>query len=176
MKALFSLILTFSFAHAALALDPLAGVPVQVAKRHQLFIDDKTCMNEAVFASSVQDLGQKNKLVTINCIMGAYQGTDKLYILSEIGGTTTVTDVIILESIGGAVLGTSDIGSSEYDEKTKTLTSTAKGRGLGDCGRSSVSKLIESEYGTINFKTIEIRSKDKCDGGNKKWPVVFKQK
>lgn len=161
---------------AAFAVDPLQGIPAEVAKRHQLFIDEKSCEPDSVFESTSQDLGKGIKLVIVNCIMGAYQGSDKVYLFNPNEGNT-VTDVIVLRSNGkGAVIGTSDIGSAGYEEKTHILYSQSKGRGIGDCGMSSRSKLTMTDYGSVEVKTVEIRHKINCDEKMNPWPVVFKQK
>ena len=79
------------------------------------------------------------------------------------------------ETVNGVV---ADLNLSEaaFDLKTKTLTTFAKGRGIGDCGQTSKTLVAVSPYGNVAVKTVEIRAKIKCDGRMNNWPVVFKQK
>jgi hypothetical protein len=67
--------------------------------------------------------------------------------------------------------------NASFDESTKVLSTFAKGRGLGDCGQSSVTTLKkDDQWSLIQVITTEIRAKTECDGEvDTEWPVVFEQ-
>jgi hypothetical protein len=76
-----------------------------------------------------------------------------------------------------SLTGSTELSQATYNEKTKTLTTLALGRGIGDCGQSSVSKLaFDTDTDSAFFKTIEIRSKDVCNGSPGDFPRVFHQR
>jgi hypothetical protein len=88
---------------------------------------------------------------------------------------------VVLESLDRvsekdkSIIGTLELTEADYDPATKTLSTFAKGRGIGDCGQSSKS-IVNTEDYMATVRTVEIRSKSKCDGKLSDWPVVFKQK
>lgn len=155
--------------------NPLADLPAKVVALHQALSEG--CEDEQLALKEVHDLGWKKKLYVIPCAMGAYQGYGHAFISSGEGDEMYVQPVAVLgynESSKG-VEPQYELGSVGYDPKTKVLSTFAKGRGIGDCGQATISK-IHSEEWQVWVKTIEVRAKPKCDGKETRWPVVFKQK
>lgn len=74
----------------------------------------------------------------------------------EVSGPTTV-DVIL---------------NAYWDAENQQLYSFYKGRGIGDCGTSSIWKWNETSTDSA-FVLIEQRAKDNCDGVNDEWPLVW---
>lgn len=68
------------------------------------------------------------------------------------------------------VKATSVVVTPDYDEKTRTLTSVQKGRGVGDCGTISTWK-----WSGTDFNLVSVLHKEKCDGqpfdDDKRWQV-----
>ena len=167
------LTLVLAFASFSFAANPVDQLPAAVAKKH-LAISDNACDTDLSSNVEAHDLGQGYTLYLVPCYMGAYQGSWYGYIAKG----EQVNPVIVLSHDEAAKAFVADMNLIEpgFDEKTKTLTTFAKGRGLGDCGQTSVSQIIVTDYGYVTVKTTEIRSKVKCDGKYRTWPVVFKQK
>ena len=132
------------------------------------------CEAELEDQSETYQLNANKQLVIIPCYMGAYQGSGRAYIVSN-GKYIEQVMVLAYDDSAKSVAATLDLTSADYDEKTKTLSTFAKGRGIGDCGQASQSKIIADEY-TVSVKTVQIVSKGECDGDfDKEWPVVFTQ-
>jgi hypothetical protein len=171
MKSIFTgLVVLMSFSNA-FAAKPTDGLPDAVAKYH-LAIAGEDCDPELEQGSSTFELGQGRQLHIVPCMMGAYQGSSKAYISTN---GLYPTQVIVLDK-GDALVGSVDLMEADFDSKTGILSTWGKGRGLGDCGNASKTKIALDKYGSVSVKTIEIRSKQKCDGKLTDWPVVFKQK
>jgi hypothetical protein len=152
-------------------------VPATVIAKH-IAIVGEFCNTDAetTSTSEAHDLADGSKLYIVTCMNAAYQSSYRVYLLEA--GMTDLQQVMVLqydETVGG-ITSTLDLMNAYYDAKTQTLGAFAKGRGLADCGQSSVSKVIKSKYGNIAVRTVEIRSKLKCDGKMTDWPVVFRQK
>jgi hypothetical protein len=64
----------------------------------------------------------------------------------------------------------------DYDEKTDTVTSFFKGRGLGDCGNFFKWKFTDGDFGR-RIILLKETSKDDCDGkygdGPESWPQAW---
>lgn len=172
MKSIFTgFMIAMSFS-SAFAAKPTDGLPASVLKIHNA-IAAQDCDASLEQASDSFDLGNGNTLYLVPCTMGAYQGSSKAYLAAK----DFVSQVTVLAKEGTALVGTQDLTSADFDAKTGLLSTFTKGRGIGDCGQSSQTKISTDKYGSVNIKTIEIRSKDACDGKYvDTWPVVFKQK
>jgi hypothetical protein len=156
--------------------NPLEGLPKSVVDKHIALNGPDNCQDDLPSGSEVFEIAKGKKLYIVPCIMGAYQGSGQVYVTSN--NDLDVEPVIVLayDEIAKGVVGTTNLGDPTYDSKTKILSSSGRGRGIGDCGQSSASRIIVDEYGGVSVKTVEIRAKIKCDGKLTKWPVVFKQK
>lgn len=162
----------FSFTSLSFA-NPVDQLPPAVAKKH-LAITDSQCSSDLTENVETYDLGQGHSLYLVPCYLGAYQGSWNAYIAK--GEQVDPVIVLSYDETVKAVTGTFLLTEPAYDAKTNTLTTFGKGRGLGDCGQSSVTKVILSSYGYVSIKTTEIRAKIECDGKYNSWPIVFKQK
>lgn len=121
-------------------------------------------------------LDSKNSLILIPCLFGAYQGSHMAYIVSNNAETVKPVLVLSYDDSVKALVPSFDLTTASFDEKTGKLSTFAKGRGLGDCGQTSVSEIKKSTYGDYTVKTVEIRNKSECDGDYEaEWTLVFKQ-
>ena len=146
----------------------------EVLAKHKAIMGADECEAELEDQSETYQLNANKQLVIIPCYMGAYQGSGRAYIVSN-GKYIEQVMVLAYDDSAKSVAATLDLTSADYDEKTKTLSTFAKGRGIGDCGQASQSKIIADEY-TVSVKTVQIVSKGECDGDfDKEWPVVFTQ-
>lgn len=172
MKSILTgLVMLLSFS-TALAARPTDGLPESLKKVYTA-LQAKACDTELDMAPESFNLGNGNTLYLVPCMFGAYQGSSNGYIVNG----DYVTQVVVLGSEGKTIVGSLDLMEASYDAKTGILSTFAKGRGLGDCGQTSQTIVKADQYGGVTVKTIEIRSKDKCDGKYvDNWPVVFKQK
>jgi hypothetical protein len=145
-----------------------------VLAKHKAIMGADECQADLEDESETYQLNANKQLVIIPCYMGAYQGSARAYIVSN---STYIEQVMVLayDESAKSVAGTLDLTSADYHEASQTLSTFAKGRGIGDCGQGSKSKITADEY-TVSVKTVEIFSKADCDGDfDKEWPVVFKQ-
>lgn len=166
-------LILFSINTSAFAAE-IETLPANILAKH-LAITGNEC-NSDIPGNEEFDLGGKAKLYMIRCYMGAYQGSYKVYLSEYDGSSITQVAVLDYSEMAKGVVSNLDLMEASYSPETKTLSTFSKGRGLGDCGTSTVSRVVISEYGGVAIKTVEIRAKAKCDGDYKDWPVVFKQK
>ena len=158
-------------AEHASAADALAGLPAKVASLHRSFIDAGICESDAFDASKSYDLGKGNFLHVVPCWSAAYNQGSRVYL-------STSYDVQIESTLTwseGKLLATVDFGDAAYEAPKGELTTYSKGRGIGDCGAASLNRVEVDENGVATLRTVELRAKDACDGGQEPWPVVFQQ-
>lgn len=151
-----------------------AEVPAKVLERHSLITGDD-CQSEMTSQAESHKLNDRRVLTLVPCIMGAYQGASKAYISSPSGDSIEQVIVLAYDESARGIVGTTDLGDAQYDADKGLLLTHARGRGIGDCGQSSTSKVVVGEY-SVSVKTTQIRSKANCDGRHTRWPVVFSQK
>ena len=181
-------LLLFTIAFAALiqakAQTAPTPVPQNVMEYHRKYMQATmdtadACDPEMEASSAYYNVkGSDKKVALINCFGGAYNISATAYLVESNAHATTIRPIMVLthDSSVRGVVPTTDLTNADFDENTNTLSTFAKGRGIGDCGQSSKTKLIvDKEYGSVTAKTTEIRSKDKCDGRMTNWPVVFRQ-
>ena len=173
-----SLLITMATLAVATSAFAASGKPADaVLAKHKAIMGPEECQAELEDQSETYQLNANKQLVLIPCYMGAYQGSSRAYIVSGGSNSPYIEQVMVLayDELTKAISATLDLTSPDYDEKTKTLSTFAKGRGLGDCGQTSQSKIIADQY-SVSVKTVEIVAKAECDGDyDKEWPVVFKQ-
>ncbi len=168
-----TLLALFAFGTLAGAASPTEGLPESVLEVHRALTSD--CQDDFPSGPETYDLGHGKKLFMVPCIMGAYQGSYNAYIASgENNKDVTPVMVFAYDEMLKAVVATTDLTEASYDPVKKTLHTFAKGRGIGDCGQTSTSKIVVDQYGAV-VKTVNIRAKVECDGKMNAWPVVFKQ-
>ncbi len=156
---------TTAFAEAA---------PEVLAKHRAIMGSD--CEAEQEANATSYDLAPDRTLVMVPCYMGAYQGSARAYLIAGSGESASISQVAVLSMEGRTLISTLDLGDGDYDPKSKTISTHARGRGIGDCGQSSQSKVSVDKYGSVSIRTTKIYSKGNCDGKMTDWPLVFSQK
>jgi hypothetical protein len=103
------------------------------------------------------------KLVMVDCFLGAYQGTQMIYLVDSAKHAVGPARLHIYIDTGNGKptlrYQTQILGVANFNPKTKRLTVFDKARGVGDCGFFSVYKLVGN-----TFVPVEARAKTKCDG------------
>jgi hypothetical protein len=116
-------------------------------------------------------LGAQQALVLIPCLMGAYQGSSLAFIAPRGGGPAK--RLIAPTPYLGNDPDKSDASyftESDLDPKTGTLSMSAKGRGLADCGMSA-----SWIWNDRTFVLSEMTLQQACGGiepGD--WPILFR--
>jgi hypothetical protein len=114
------------------------------------------------------------KLVSVDCILGAYQGTQRLWLVGP-GRTVTPITFHVYEDPGTGkptpMRKAEILGDLQFTPANGRLTIFDKARGIGDCGIYSVFKL-----GGTQFVPVETRAKTACNGklagGPTRWPKL----
>lgn len=178
MKSLIVLTLAISWTFAANAQqpNPFNGVPDQVMAKHKQ-INGANCEYDPSMLgepAEIDDLGHGFKLYLIPCGQGAYQaGFSGYYAKADLSDIEPLIVVDWDDQVG--LVANSYLMEAGYDAKKGLLYTSAKGRGIGDCGQSGIWKVIVDDY-TVKTKIVELRSKPKCDGKMTDWPIVFPRK
>ena len=101
--------------------------------------------------------------------MAAYQGSSVVAVLPRGGGPDRPVKLALPGLPGGAASGP-DMVDPEFDPTAGTLSSSAKGRGLADCGCSAV--WVWSR-GAFQLKVLNYQ--DQCGGTEPgDWPTLFR--
>jgi hypothetical protein len=105
-----------------------------------------------------------------SCFSGAYN-FGSLFLIDGVDGPEVLSFADYSEEYGWT--GTDQLINAEFDPKTGSLFSFAKGRGIGDCGSSG--RWVWRQYA---FQLRTFASWDDCENGKEpdQWPVVFKYK
>lgn len=174
MKNMLLLVITIFFSASAFAIDPTSTLPADVKKKH-LQMSSGECADDLPSAAENFDLGNEAQLYIVPCYLGAYQGASYIYAVDKFNN---ITPVILLSynDYTEAIVGSMEHTSAQFDKNTMQISTFSKGRGLGDCGETTLSKVVAYDDGYVSVKTIQIRAKAECDGDfDATWPVVFKQ-
>ncbi|MGE3830311.1 MAG: DUF1176 domain-containing protein [Parvibaculaceae bacterium] len=109
-------------------------------------------------------------LYVSSCFSGAYN-FGSLFLIDGLDGLEPIAFADYSDEYGWT--GTNQLVNADFDPKTGSLTSFAKGRGIGDCGTSG--RWVWRQY---VFQLREFSSWDDCENGKEpdEWPVVFKYK
>jgi hypothetical protein len=110
------------------------------------------------------------ELYVSSCFSGPYN-FGSLFLIDGVDGLEVLSFADYSEEYGWS--GTNQLINAEYDPKTGSLFSFAKGRGIGDCGSSG--QWVWRQY---LFQLREFAAWDDCENGRdpEQWPVVFKYK
>lgn len=166
MKNLLKFCFTLSLALTAYS----AEISTEVLARHKTncpqFAGD---MGEFMIKEAYELEDIKSTLVILGCEMYAYNTMERAYIQDAYGD---IVDVSVAEvSTDLDITSTTSLMGATFDVATKTLFTSQKGRGMGDCGSSAEYKLKSDK-----FALVEARIKDDCDGNfEDEWPVVYKK-
>jgi hypothetical protein len=117
------------------------------------------------------------KVVRLQCFLGAYQGSsDFVRIEGDVGNVYAVYPLKVETFEDSAVVTRSMLGGlSGYDPATGTVTTFAKGRGIGDCGTYFVHRI---DNDADKLVLLEQRAKDECDGvyvEPAEYPIVYRR-
>ncbi|SEQ09458.1 Protein of unknown function [Faunimonas pinastri] len=115
-------------------------------------------------------LDDRNALVILSCAMGAYQGWSLVSIVprAEDGSPTPFRPSFPIRQ----EIPTDSLTEPYFDPKTGILMTSAKGRGLADCGMTA-----EWIWNGQEFQLTSASYQANCGGSEPgDWPVVFRSK
>jgi hypothetical protein len=119
-------------------------------------------------------ISNRTWLVSVTCILAAYQATQRLYLV-DVTKRATVLTFHIYEDPGSGkptpVRKQEILGNLLFSPATGTLTLFDKARGIGDCGIYSTFRLAGTR-----FVPVVTRAKTACDGkppfSPARWPKL----
>jgi len=150
---------------------PLANFEAQalartVRRAQSAALARASCTRRPEEADEAFALDAKRALVTLPCAFGAYQGDMLVFVVTRADGRaghfaprlpTLASPIDTLVNAG-------------FDPETGTLSMSAKGRGMADCGMLAV-----WGWAGGNFHLIEMARQDACGGAEPgDWPVMFR--
>ena len=99
----------------------------------------------------------------MTCWQAAYNAGSILFAVPE--GRPQDAQLLTVESWqNGRIQASYSVSSPGFDAKTRTLSSTHKARGAGDCGT-----IQEMKWTGWHFRLLNVWSKDNCDGEPFEW-------
>jgi hypothetical protein len=120
-------------------------------------------------------LSSRLEIVEVTCWRAAYNAGSILFAVPE--SRPQDAQLLTVERWqDGHIQRSYSVSSPGYDAKTRTLSSTHKARGAGDCGT-----IQEMKWTGWHFRLLNAWSKDNCDGepfewdSRDKWQVFPKQ-
>ena len=146
------------------------AVPPKLIERALQVPECSVTPKEAADSVETASLGGRLKLVTVSCWRAAYNFGSVLFVLDPAAPDKARLLSFQIYSQKKFVK-THQLSNADYDEKTRTLGSFHKGRGVGDCG-----SIGEWKWTGANFKLTGYWYKEDCDGepfdsDDKKWRV-----
>ena len=129
--------------------------------------DDPRAPNDG---DSADALNATEAVVTLYCHMAAYQGNALAFrapIASPAGARPLVLPPLPGQPKGEA--SDNQFVDPEFDADTATFTSSAKGRGPGDCGAS-----MSWTYDGRTFRPSALSEQGRCGGQEGDWPDVWR--
>ena len=118
----------------------------------------------------VAALSDDKALMMIGCEAGAYNTVDLAWLVSRKKPFASRPVRLRLPFTPANDNPDLELMNVEYNEKTKELTTLAKGRGLGDCGVST-----RWRYDGQRFRLVRYAEEPSCDGWNgpDSWPILW---
>jgi hypothetical protein len=124
-------------------------------------------IEEAVEAPDSFDLGGGQTLFIVKCWGAAYQFGQIIFVRAATGKARLLT---FQDWDGNRYIQTKSLTEADFDPGKKTLSSSYKGRGVGDCG-----SMGHWQWTGADFKLKEYFFKAKCDGrafaGERRWRI-----
>lgn len=149
----------------------IAGV--QAGQRALLAKEDCN-VDPTTMRPTAHALDATRALVMIPCLMGAYQGSSLAFIAPR-GGGGGVRRLIAPMPYRGNDPDRADASlftEADFDEKTGTLSMSAKGRGLADCGVAASWIWQDGD-----FRLSDLSLQQACGGAEPgDWPVLFRSR
>ena len=125
------------------------------------------CTQDAV--PTVSALDASRAIAIRPCYMAAYQGSSLVVMFPRRGGDTVPVKLPLPGLPGDQAQGPDMVGP-EFDPKTGQLVTSAKGRGLADCGISA-----SWTWSAGAFRLTNLAYQDQCGGAEPgDWPTLFR--
>jgi hypothetical protein len=126
---------------------------------------------DAANQDDAQPLTRSEALVMVGCIMGAYQGSALVYrVPRDAPGRARRVELPLPPTAeADAAERRGELVAADYDPKAATLTFSAKGRGLADCGTSG-----SWVFDGADFKLEEYNYKGRCGGPPGDWLSIWR--
>ena len=111
----------------------------------------------------MERLSPRLEIVEVTCWRAAYNSGSILFAVPE--SRPHDAQLLTVERWqDGRIQRAYSVSSPGYDAKTRTLSSTHKARGAGDCGT-----IQEMKWTGWHFRLLNVWSKDHCDGEPFEW-------
>lgn len=166
MKIILSLVLALSSLQVMARTDV---IPNAVLEMHLVTCTEVSTKPGEMFYE-VHKLTNGGTFYILGCETYAYNTMEKAYIVDRYNNLSAVSVAEIM--VDGSIGSTTRLMGASFDASTESLYTYSKGRGAGDCGSSATYK-YNNTFETLTL--VEARLKDKCDGVDSDWPIVYKR-
>ncbi|MCY1707439.1 DUF1176 domain-containing protein [Pannonibacter sp. SL95] len=123
-------------------------------------------------------IDERSGIWELPCFLGAYQGTFVYVYSILLDGDLNAALLHFQGPPTGEPTEDPEIISPIFDPKTSLLTSFARARGVGDCGRFETYELVFLEGESIGWDALELREKKDCNGVDdapESYPLIWKR-
>ena len=123
-------------------------------------------------------IDERSGIWELPCYLGAYQGTFVYAYSILLDGDLNAGLLHFQGPPTGELTEDPEIISPIFDPKTSLLTSFARARGVGDCGRFETYELVFLEGESIGWDALELREKKDCNGVDdapESYPLIWKR-
>lgn len=123
-------------------------------------------------------IDERSGIWELPCYLGAYQGTFVYAYSILLDGDLNAGLLHFQGPPTGEPTEDPEIISPIFDPKTSLLTSFARARGVGDCGRFETYELVFLEGESIGWEALELREKQDCNGVDdapESYPLIWKR-
>ncbi len=160
--------------HAAPARGPLAGAAAfaaQVRRARADILNKHDCDAGQASQDEAGPLDAADAVVVLGCQEAAYQGSVLIFIAPRNAPAKARQLILPLEPPLSARDTSTDgeYTEGEWDPKTATFTQSAKGRGLADCGESTV-----WTFDGQAFVLSTYNAQPRCGGPPGDWPTLYR--
>lgn len=160
--------------HAAPARGPLPGAAAfaaQVRRARADILGQHDCDAGQASQDEAGPLDAANALVVLGCQEAAYQGSVLIFIAPRNAPAKARQLILPLEPPLSASDTSTDgeYTEGEWDPKTATFSQSAKGRGIADCGESTV-----WTYDGKAFVLSTYNAQPRCGGPPGDWPTLYR--
>lgn len=138
----------------------------------KVLLENECEPDRAAHLDEAYALDSTKRLVLLHCFSGPYQSFYMAFIapVENPNGAEVLALPLGPVKSGDRTTNEGTLVEAQWDPYTSTLSSHAKGRGLGDCGES----LSWTYIGNGQWELTEQRILLRCGGGTGDWPHVFK--